>query len=60
MSRAKHLLRTASEFNQLLYNSEKASSDGCAFIKESQWVCELHTRNSLHSILTKPMDFLEN
>lgn len=38
-NRAKHLLRTATEYNQLLYHSEKALSKNCAFVKVMQGVC---------------------
>ena len=37
-NRAKHLARVAAEYTQLLYHTEKARTDGSAFIDESQWV----------------------
>ncbi|KAL5485251.1 hypothetical protein ACEPAI_7893 [Sanghuangporus weigelae] len=35
-NRAKHLLRIASEYNQLLYHANKASSSNCTFVAENQ------------------------
>lgn len=46
-NRAKHLLRIATEYNQLLYHSSKASSSSCMFVTETQWVCELHNRRAI-------------
>ncbi|EJD02931.1 COG complex component [Fomitiporia mediterranea MF3/22] len=38
--RAKHLLRIATEYNQLLYHTNKASKKNCSFVAESQWRIE--------------------
>ncbi|THH10657.1 hypothetical protein EW145_g1177 [Phellinidium pouzarii] len=39
-NRAKHLLRIATEYVQLLYHAEKALSENCAFVTEMQWRIE--------------------
>ncbi|KAH8119152.1 COG complex component [Phellopilus nigrolimitatus] len=36
-NRAKHLLRIATEYNQLIYHSDKALSENCVFVTEMQW-----------------------
>ena len=41
-NRAKHLVRVATEYTQLLYHVSKAQADArSAFVDEIQWVCEL-------------------
>lgn len=36
--RGKHVARVGSEYTQLLYDVEKAKSEGCAFVDTLQWV----------------------
>jgi hypothetical protein len=51
-NRAKHLVRVAAEYTQLLYHVSKAHSDTrSSFVDEIQWVCRL----PLSSVLT-PFD----
>ena len=40
-NRAKHIARVAAEYTQLLYHVSRARTEPCAFIDESQWVCEM-------------------
>ncbi len=39
-NRAKHIARVAAEYTQLLYHVSRTRTEPCAFIDESQWVCE--------------------
>ena len=50
-NRAKHIGRVAAEYTQLLYHVSRARTERCAFIDESQWVCEpsLSPRLSMHA-----------
>jgi hypothetical protein len=46
-NRAKHLVRVATEYTQLLYHVSKAQADArSAFVDEIQWVCELSLFNT--------------
>ena len=44
-NRAKHLLRIASEYNQLLYHASKASTKSCMFVTENHWVGEMNNED---------------
>ena len=46
-NRAKHLVRVATEYTQLLYHVSKAQADTrSAFVDEIQWVCKLSIQHS--------------